>query len=92
MTIAEQLEKYLTDDVVLICSDRQINPTKKPSAIYIKKCGRDGEERDISAILDQLTLYFKTIPKSFYYIENSTKIEITLNTKLSPFKTIWINY
>jgi len=91
MEFQAMLENCLTDDNILVISKKQIGRYKKPFAIFIKKNNLDGTERTINDIIDQLTLYFKTVPIQFYYKTGKIKSYIDFNTKLGILKTVWIN-
>ena len=91
MEFQAMLENCLTCDNILVMSNNKIGKYKKPLAIFIKKNNLNGTERTINDIIDQLTLYFKTVPTHFYYKTGEIKSYIDLNTKLRILTTIWIN-
>ena len=92
MTSATELLEYADDKTVLICSNKQIGKYKKPYAIFINKYSQEGDERTIMDITNQLKIYFKSTPMEYYYIEKKLKIDISPKSKLTLYKTIWVNY
>lgn len=92
MTTVNELATYNNDKTVLVCSDKQIGRFNKPYAIFINKYSDRGDERTIMDISDQLKIYFKSIPREYYYIEKKLKIDISPKSKLTPYNTIWIKY
>ena len=61
-------------------------------AIFINKYSQEGDERTIMDITNQLKIYFKSTPMEYYYIEKKLKIDISPKSKLTLYKTIWVNY
>lgn len=92
MSGADELSEYADDKTVLICSEKLIGKYNKPYAIFINKYTQEGDERTIEDIANQLKIYFKSSPTEYYYIEKNLKIDISPKSKLTPYKTIWINY